>query len=169
VKLFSFLWPKATLKPTVTIDGSVSTVPESSLPERVAVVSQPRVYESWSTMNPGPCVDVPLLQIAHGRSGDKGDSVNIGVLARDAKWLPVLHRELTAECVHRYFAHLVAGPVHRFDVPGVNGFNFLLLSALGGGGMASPRSDPLGKAFAQMLLDMPISVPASLLDSATES
>jgi hypothetical protein len=108
-------------------------------------------------------VEVPLERIAHGRSGDKGDSVNIGLIARHPKWLPVLREQLTAERVHAYFAHLVQGPVTRFDVPGINAFNFLLLAALGGGGMASPRSDPLGKGFAQMLLDLPVRVPAALL------
>lgn len=164
VKLFSFLWPKSELSVSVSCDGETRSVsiPQAATSNQVV----PSVYagEVSQAQLQGAGVEVPLLQIAHGRSGDKGDSVNIGVIARDPKWIPVLRSELTAERVHAYFAHLVKGPVTRFDVPGVQGFNFLLLAALGGGGMASPRSDPLGKAFAQMLLDMPIRVPARLLE-----
>lgn len=165
VKLFSFLWPKSELSVSVSCDGETRSVsiPQAATSNQVA----PSVYagEVSQAQLQGAGVEVPLLQIAHGRSGDKGDSVNIGVIARDPKWIPVLRSELTAERVHAYFGHLVKGPVRRFDVPGIQGFNFLLLAALGGGGMASPRSDPLGKAFAQMLLDMPIRVPAHLLES----
>ncbi|MDO8704094.1 MAG: acyclic terpene utilization AtuA family protein [Sulfuricaulis sp.] len=165
VKLFSFLWPKSELSVSVSCDGETRSVsiPQAATSNQVA----PSVYagEVSQAQLQGADVEVPLLRIAHGRSGDKGDSVNIGVIARDPKWIPVLRSELTAERVHAYFAHLVKGPVKRFDVPGIQGFNFLLLAALGGGGMASPRSDPLGKAFAQMLLDMPIRVPARLLES----
>ena len=160
VKLFSFLWPKSGVEVSVTLDGQTHRVdipPGQALPDAAA----PSRYEGMpSAGEPGRTVEVPLLQIAHGRSGDKGNSVNIGIIARDPKWVPVLREQLTAERVHAYFAHLVGGPVTRFDVPGIHGFNFLLLDALGGGGIASPRSDPLGKAFAQMLLDIPVRIPA---------
>ena len=73
--------------------------------------------------------------------------------------------EVTEEAVVRYFAHRINDPVTRWRLPGINGFNFLLREALGGGGMASLKADPLAKAFAQMLLDMPVRVPASLADA----
>ena len=163
VRLFSFLWPKAKLTPTVTLDGATIPVVLRDI-SRAAAPAAPAARYQAPAVAAADGIETPLSRIAHGRSGDKGDSVNIGVLARDPKWTPVLQRELTAERVHDYFAHFVKGEVARFDVPGVHGFNFLLTAALDGGGMASPRSDPLGKAFAQMLLDMPIRVPADLLN-----
>jgi hypothetical protein len=110
-------------------------------------------------------VEVDLIDLAHGRSGDKGDIANIGVLARDAAYLPAIAASLTPEAVAAYFAHLVEGPVERFDWDGLNGFNFVMHRALGGGGMASLRYDPQGKTFAQMLMDMPVRVPAELAAS----
>jgi hypothetical protein len=107
----------------------------------------------------GATVEVPLLRLAHGRSGDKGDISNIGVLARKREFLPVLAAALTPEAVRAYLAHLVHGPVHRYDWPGLNGFNFVLRGALGGGGIASLRYDPQGKSYAQILMDFPIAVP----------
>ena len=162
VRLFSFLWPKVKATPLVTIDGATTAVVAPPIPNKPDSTTPASTYVAQVAAS-GPSVETPLLRIAHGRSGDKGDSVNIGILARDPKWAPILQRELTTDRVRDYFAHFVKGDVTRFDVPGVYGFNFLLTQALDGGGMASSRSDPLGKAFAQMLLDMPISVPASLL------
>lgn len=171
IRLFSFLWPKSELSVSVTVEKETTLVHiPIDLADAQHVDVSPSVYgedtEFPTYTYVGPTVEVPLITLAHGRSGDKGDSVNIGVIARDPKWLPILRSKLTAERVQEYFAHLVLGPVTRFDVPGINGFDFLLLSALDGGGMASPRSDPLGKAFAQMLLDMPIEVPAELILNA---
>lgn len=108
---------------------------------------------------------VPLLAIAHGRSGDKGDIANIGILARRAEFVPILQQQLSADVVHDYFAHVVTDRVERFDWPGLNGFNFLLHGGLGGGGMASLRNDAQGKAYAQMLLDLIVQVPAEWLDA----
>lgn len=112
----------------------------------------------------GPLVSVPLLRLAWARSGDKGDDENIGVIARQARYLPLLRAQLTAEVVRHWLAHLVQGPVERHEVPGLQAFNFVLHQALGGGGVCSLRSDPLGKSFAQMLLDCPLQVPAAWLD-----
>jgi hypothetical protein len=106
---------------------------------------------------------VPLIALAYGRSGDKGDDANIGVVARQPAFVPVLRAALTADVVKAYFAHLVAGAVERYELPGIGGFNFMLRRALGGGGVASLRHDPQGKAFAQMLMDLPVEVPAAWL------
>ena len=105
-------------------------------------------------------VDLPLVRLAWGRSGDKGDISNIGIIARRPEWLPLLRDQLTEERVAQWLAHLVRGTVTRFDLPGIHAMNFLCTRALDGGGMASLRNDPLGKGMAQILLTMPITVPA---------
>ncbi|MES2883991.1 MAG: acyclic terpene utilization AtuA family protein [Pseudomonadota bacterium] len=106
---------------------------------------------------------VPLITLATGRSGDKGNAANIGVLARKPEFVALLREQLTADAVHQYFAHFVEGKVERFELPGLQGFNFLLHEALGGGGMASLRYDPQGKMLAQILMDFPMHVPTGLL------
>jgi hypothetical protein len=107
---------------------------------------------------------VPLAALAWARSGDKGDTANIGVIARRPEYLNVLREQLTPERVAGYFSHLVRGKVRRFELPGIGAFNFTLEEALGGGGMASMRIDPLAKGMAQMLLDIPIAMPAAFLE-----
>ncbi|HXK04644.1 MAG TPA: hypothetical protein VMS37_19735 [Verrucomicrobiae bacterium] len=99
---------------------------------------------------------VPLSQIAHTRSGDKGDTCNIGVIALDEKDYPVLVREVTAERVKRHFGGLVRGEVQRFELPNLGALNFLLHGALGGGGTVSLRTDAQGKTFGAALLSMEI-------------
>jgi len=111
----------------------------------------------------GATVEVPLIRLAHGRSGDKGDTANIGVLARRAEFLPFMAAVLTPEAVATHFAHFAKGEVERFDWPGLDGFNFVLRHALGGGGVASLRYDPQGKGLAQVLMDLPVTVPESWL------
>ncbi|HLS55175.1 MAG TPA: acyclic terpene utilization AtuA family protein, partial [Zeimonas sp.] len=109
-------------------------------------------------------IEVPLLRIAYGRSGDKGDTANIGLVARRPALLPTLREQVTAERVAAFLAHLVDGPVTRYDVPGICALNFVCERALGGGGMASLRNDPLGKGMAQLLLSMPVRVAPGLLE-----
>jgi hypothetical protein len=109
-----------------------------------------------------PTESLPLIRLAWARSGDKGNVSNIGVIARRAEWLPLLWGRLTPERVKAWFAHLVAGGVERFHLPGIAAINFMLYEALDGGSTASRRLDPLGKGMAQLLLDMPIEVPQSI-------
>ena len=106
-------------------------------------------------------VEIPLAAIAHARSGDKGNSSNIAIIARKPEYLPLLRRELTPERIVAHLGHLVRGPAKRFEAPGLNALNFLIEDALGGGGMASRRIDPQGKAYGQMTLEMTIRVPLS--------
>ena len=87
----------------------------------------------------------------------------MGIVARSPELVPVLRQELTAERVKDYLAHLVLGEVTRYELPGLNAFNFVMTEALDGGGTSSLRFDPLGKGMAQILLEMPISVPVELL------
>ena len=112
-------------------------------------------------MPAGPTKTVPLVALAWGRSGDKGDISNIGLIARRPEWLPLLWAQVTPEAVKAWFAHMVKGRVERFHLPGVNAMNLVMHQALDGGGPASLRLDPLGKGMGQMLLEMPIQVPAA--------
>jgi len=101
---------------------------------------------------------VPLAKIAHTRSGDKGDTCNIGVIAYDARHYPVLVRELTAERVKAFFGDRVKGKVERFELPNLSALNFLLHEALGGGGTVSLRIDAQGKTFGAALLRLEIDI-----------
>ena len=105
---------------------------------------------------------VPLSRIAHTRSGDKGDTCNIGVIAIDQRYYPVLLRELTPQRVKRHFGELVQGPVERYELPNLAALNFLLHGALGGGGTVSLRTDAQGKTFGAALLSLEIEVPEGL-------
>ena len=114
---------------------------------------------------------VPLIKLAWARSGDKGNHANIGVIARKAEYLPYLNAALSEQAVGHYMQHVLdpdTGSVHRWSMPGMNAFNFLLKNALGGGGIASLRIDPQGKAFAQQLLDMPIPVSQTIADAVSK-
>jgi hypothetical protein len=162
VRLFSFLVDKADVPVSVTIGEATIDVPTFIPAERPRAA--PRAQPPGPHPHEGPTTEVPLLALAHGRSGDKGDIANIAVFARKADFVPILRRSLTSQRVREYFAHYVMGEVERFEWPGLNGFNFLLHEALGGGGVASLRHDPQGKAMAQVLLDMPIMAPASWLE-----
>jgi hypothetical protein len=99
-----------------------------------------------------------LVEIAHARSGDKGDTANVGLIARDPKWYPVLEREVTAERVARHFHGLITGGVERFELPNLHALNFLLHGALGGGGTLSLKTDAQGKTLSTALLRMEIEV-----------
>jgi len=101
---------------------------------------------------------VPLAKIAHTRSGDKGDTCNVGVIAFQPGQYQVLVRELTAERVKSFFGELVKGKVERFELPNLWALNFLLHEALGGGGTVSLRVDAQGKTFGAALLKMEIEV-----------
>jgi hypothetical protein len=105
---------------------------------------------------------VPLSRIAHTRSGDKGDTCNIGVIAWEQRFYPILVREVTAERVKRHFGDLVGGPVERHELPNLGALNFLLHNALGGGGTLSLRTDAQGKTFGAALLNLEIELPAEL-------
>lgn len=99
---------------------------------------------------------VPLSRLAHMRSGDKGDTVNIGVVAWSPAAYKALLRELTAERVHEYFADRVAGPVRRYELPNLCALNFVLERALGGGGTVSLRVDSQGKTYGAALLRLEV-------------
>jgi hypothetical protein len=102
---------------------------------------------------------VRLVDIAHARSGDKGDTANVGVIAMRSEWYPLLARELTRERVAAHFRGMITGDVERFELPNLDALNFLLHGALGGGGTLSLKTDAQGKVFSTALLRMVFEVP----------
>ena len=102
---------------------------------------------------------VPLVELAHARSGDKGDTANVGVVARRPEFYPILARELTVERVAAHFAGMLTGGVERFELPNLGALNFLLHGALGGGGTVSLKTDAQGKTLSTALLRMELEVP----------
>ena len=102
---------------------------------------------------------VPLYRIAHARSGDKGDTANVGVIAYDAAHYPLLKEALTPGAVKEWFGPLVQGSVERFELPNLHALNFLLHGALDGGGTRSLMNDAQGKVFSTAILRMPVEVP----------
>lgn len=164
----AFMLDKRLLAPQVVVDGTATPV---SVPAGQPPVPPPpeAPERDEAPLAEAPTVVVPLLRVAWGRSGDKGDTCNIGIIARQPHWLPVLRAQLTAGAVAGWLAHLVEGGVTRYDVPGLHALNFVCTQALGGGGMASLRNDPLGKGMAQVLLQMPVRVPAAWLVEETRA
>ena len=102
------------------------------------------------------CVRVRLIEIAHTRSGDKGDTASIGLIAINERHFPILRREVTAERVKAHFGEMCKGPVERFELPNIGALNFLLHRTLGGGGTLSLRADAQGKTLGAALLRMEI-------------
>lgn len=165
IRQFAFLIDKARLQPVVVVGSealSIAVPASSNASAPSAPVRAELVEASGPSKSSGRTedVNVPLIQLAWARSGDKGNTSNIGVIARRPEWLPLLKAELTEARVAGWLAHRVKGTVTRFDVPGIHALNFVCTEALDGGGIASLRNDPLGKGMAQILLTMPVNVPA---------
>jgi hypothetical protein len=163
IRQYAFLLDKSALQPAVVMDGErtlvdIATHPEQSVAEKVG---KP-VTETMPELG-ADAITVPLIQLAYARSGDKGDTSNIGIIARQSAYLPFIKASVTEESVAAWLAHLVKGKVTRFDLPGINAVNFVCEQALGGGGMSSLRNDPLGKGMAQIVLSMPVQIPKVLL------
>ena len=162
IHLFSFLLPKDQL--TIEIHSNKKTTPiiiatgGGHVPKKECgrVTPDTSIIEKITT-------SVPLIKIAFARSGDKGDHANIGVIARRPEFLPYIQNELSSDAVAKYFSHVLDGEVLSWDVPGINGLNFLLKNSLGGGGMASLNIDPQGKAYAQQLLEYEIPIDGELI------
>src|SRR3954470_13213219 len=105
---------------------------------------------------------VSLLKLAHARSGDKGDTANVGIIALKDEYYPLLVREVTAERVKQHFGGMVKGDVERFELPNLGAINFLLHESLGGGGTRSLMTDAQGKTMSTALLRMEIDIPESI-------
>ncbi|MBV9538344.1 MAG: acyclic terpene utilization AtuA family protein, partial [Acidisphaera sp.] len=169
VRLFTFFVDKAALGPPTVQAGDAPPF-EVAVPGGTACEPEPATTVAAAATDPSPILDdeveVPLLALAYARSGDKGDTSNVAVIARDPSYLPVLRREVTPERVAAHFRSVAEGPVQRFEAPGLHALNFLIANALGGGGMASRRIDPQGKAYGQRMLEMRVRAPRALLEAA---
>ncbi|CAI3121903.1 hypothetical protein MWMV2_MWMV2_03824 [Acinetobacter oleivorans] len=164
IKLFSFLIDKNQINVEIDFDGNRYQV---EIPRNTSTEQFNTLAAGESAVYQGNEIEVPLIEIAHARSGDKGNHSNIGVIARKAEYLSWIRAALTEQTVASYMQHVLdaeKGRVIRYELLGLNALNFMLENALGGGGVASLRIDPQGKAFAQQLLDMPVKVPANLLE-----
>ncbi|MCP4751945.1 MAG: DUF1446 domain-containing protein, partial [Proteobacteria bacterium] len=167
IKLFSFLISKKEVPITVTLNSEIRSVAVRTEPVfNPAAIARPEVPETKSIA--GDTVKVPLVRLAWGRSGDKGNSCNIGIMARKAEYLPYIRAVLTPTAVGEYMRHIFEGSekprVDAFELPGISALNFLLYESLGGGQMASLRLDPLAKGMAQQLLEFPVTIPSGLLN-----
>lgn len=176
LKLHSFLYPKENVKIDIHIDGEkVETYEEPLLTENETSkeeVEQPLAQPLRKRSIKGSCT-FPLSALAYTRSGDKGNSANIGVICRNPGYYPFLKEALTPEAVGQYFSHCFEDGnyetrVKRYELPGTSAFNFVLEDVLGGGGIASLRSDPQGKGFGQMMLDFKVKNVPDLLPSTAD-
>jgi hypothetical protein len=102
--------------------------------------------------------EVYLHEIAHGRSGDKGDTTNICIFAREPEYYEVIRKEITVEKVRAFFGNMVKGEIIRYEVPSLNGFNFVMKHALGGGATHSLRLDTLGKSMGSAIMRMKVQI-----------
>ncbi len=163
VRLFSFLIDKDQIKVTIDNGASNYEIKSSSSKEfnlnSIKKPSAPNFEDATDKLT-----DVPLIRVAYGRSGDKGNKANIGIIARDPKFYPAICNFLDEKVVRDCFSNFLEGSVERYFLPGSNSLNFVLNDVLGGGGPASLRNDPQGKAYAQILLDQTIPIPVKLID-----
>ncbi len=167
VRLFSCTVPKAQVQVQLLLgDTSVECDEVHGVAPDSATITRPSIP---SVKTVGQMVEVALIALAWGRSGDKGNKANIGIIARRPQYLPYICAALTEEVVRARFAHFLEstspGSVERFMLPGANALNFLLHDVLGGGGVASIRNDPQAKGYAQLLLSCPIPVPAPIAET----
>lgn len=156
VKMFSCFVPKHMQTAVVQVGGEPVQYLEPEHPKARAE-TRPITERSFEKVTvPRELLGKPLIEIAHGRSGDKGDTSNVGIVARKPEYWALLQHLLRPENVKNYLAHLVKGEIHTFELPQVQAFNLVMKEALDGGGMTSMRNDPLGKGMAQVLLNMKI-------------
>jgi hypothetical protein len=171
LNLFSFLLPKEQVEIAVTVDGTTDAV---RVPAKGGYRARSTDDEPVAALPPHDAADmsqVPLIGLALGRSGDKGNLFNVAIIARRPEYLPYIRAALTPDAVAQWYAHVFSGTgkgsVDRFEVSGIHALNFVLHEALGGGITSSPRLDRVAKAMAQQLLEFPIPVPRSLAELAT--
>jgi len=162
VRVFSFLWPKAKVPVTLDMGTGPEALGVASSDGVPGAAPQPPAQPQAAPVA-GDLARVPLRALAFGRSGDKGNDANIGLIARQPAFFPLLCEQMTEACVADFFAHYLRGPVVRYALPGFHALNFHLRDVLGGGGSASLRYDPQAKTYAQMLLDTQVSVPVEWL------
>jgi hypothetical protein len=164
VRLYTFLVPKAWLPaPRVSLGAQVPChVPIATHGGFQPPASEPTLPGAVAS-KASDTAEIDLRQIAHARSGDKGNTSNIAIFFRRPEYVAHMRDELTPARIAEHFSDCVDGPVTRFEAPGLHAFNFVLDNALGGGGMASLRLDAQGKAHGQRALEMRVSVPKAWL------
>ena len=176
IRLFSFLWPKDQIEVSynlndnsVKVDTAQGESLETFMQASTALVDRGADISLETKMASCDATTL-LINLAMARSGDKGDHCNVGILARDPAYLPYIKNAVQPEKIHQYLAHVMdeSSDVKLYSLPGLDALNLMLEQALGGGGIASLRIDPQGKAMAQQLLDMPIRVPAEMAKQAEE-
>lgn len=166
-RVFSVLLPRQEVPAKVSLGDKSFEVAASTPPEvfSPAAVERPEVPADPAPA--GAMVKKQLVDVAWGRSGDKGDAFNVAIIARKPELLPWIRKALTETTVKAWFAHEFEGATNpkviRYELPGMNALNFHCIQALGGGQFSSLRLDPLAKGKAQQLLDMEIEVPAALV------
>ncbi|MBL4797026.1 MAG: DUF1446 domain-containing protein [Oleispira sp.] len=175
IRLFSFLWPKDQIEVSYNLNNQISVVDiyQGESLERFIQASTALVKDETAVdVDMTSCdATTALINLAMARSGDKGDHCNVGILARDSAYLPYIKNAVQPEKIRQYLSHIMGekSDVKLYSLPGLDAFNLMLEQALGGGGIASLRIDPQGKAMAQQLLDMPISLPAAMARQAEEN
>ncbi|MCJ7960039.1 MAG: DUF1446 domain-containing protein [Pseudomonas sp.] len=163
IRLFSFLIDKSSCELVIDFQGQRHAI---ELPASTPLVTPAEPIDPPKPQGRADA-SVPLVKLAVARSGDKGNHSNIGVIARHPDYLPWIAEVLTPQVIVDWMSHVLDpfhGRVERWYLPGSHSLNFLLENALGGGGIASLRIDPQGKAFAQQLLEIPIAVPQHIAD-----
>jgi hypothetical protein len=172
MKVFNFLLPKSAVTPTVTLNGrdlSFRMPPQGGY--SATDIVRPKEPNLPGDIDPGKTV--PLIWMAWGRSGDKGNLFNVGVFAREPRFYPYIAAALCAKDVGNWYAHLIDDPtnpiVERFLLPGTRGVNFVVHESLGGGATVCARIDTLAKAMGQILLEFPIPVSPALMQELARS
>jgi len=160
IAMFAFLLEREEVRLNIHIAGKMTAFSPAALPDGDA--KPPTLPQTPPKPAPGETVGVPLIKLAWGRSGDKGDRANIGIIARDEKYLPYIWQQLDEKAVQSWFEHFVEGNVRRYFMPGMGAVNFVLEQALEGGGTASLRNDPQAKGYAQLLLAHEIQIPVEM-------
>ncbi|MEO1151495.1 MAG: acyclic terpene utilization AtuA family protein [Pseudomonadota bacterium] len=173
-QLFSFPLDRQAVTLNVSVDGKAPETMQPVLPAEPHDACGPSLNPTPpdAPAPTGETICVPLVALAFGRSGDKGDAANIGVIARHPDYLPYLWHGLSVDVVHEAFAHFL-GPqsaptaIKKYLLPGAQAINFVLPHVLGGGGTASLRSDPQGKGYAQILLATPITIARDIFEAGS--
>lgn len=160
IGVFHLLVDKASLTVQVRMGGDVHVV-DVDTEGAGEVTRTPPLEDGPASLAPTAGLTVPLRRLAYGRSGDKGNQANIGLIARRPEFAPIIREQVTAARVASFFAQYLGGAVTRWELPGLSAVNYLLDDVLGGrGGTSTLRYDPQAKSYAAMLLELPVTVPA---------
>lgn len=166
MKLFSCLLPRDIAPLTLHYDNQSETITQTIEPDIVGFqrgkIELPQDLLPKKNELNGETTRVKLIKLAWARSGDKGDKANIGIIARDKKYLPFIWQQLDEHAIAGWFDHFLKGDVKRYYMPGLGAINFVLDRVLDGGGTASLRNDPQAKGYAQLALAIEIEIPVEM-------